>query len=159
METTPNQSLTSLELLIPWELPLNQYLSPADRSRICQVLRQLLQALENCPLQEALSRINQTLEALGEIETQPASIHSTKTSLKPWEVEDYDRYFQTCHVRTQQSALCLVKGLLVTCQKFMEICIQTPWLNAKYIQQQKRGFISYTYLLMRIFDISDTELS
>jgi len=115
METSPNESPTSLELLIPWELPLDQHLSPDDRVHIDRALRQLLQALENSSLQETLSRINQALEELGEIDTQPASIRSTKTSLKAWEVEDYDRYFQIRHVRTEQSAICLVQGLLVTC--------------------------------------------
>jgi hypothetical protein len=153
METSQNESPTSLELLIPWELPLDQHLSSADRNRIDRALRQLLHALENPSLQEALIRINQALEELGEIDTQTASIHSTKTALKAWEVEDYDRYFQIRHVCTEQSAICLVQGLLVTSQRFVEICLQTPWLDTQHIQQQKQGFISYIHLLRRIFDL------
>jgi len=158
METSPNESPTSLELLIPWELPLDQHLSPADRTRIDRALRQLLQALENPASQAALSCVNQVLEELGEIDTQPASIRSTKTSLKAWEVEDYDRYFQIRHVRTEQSAICLVQGLLVTCQRFVEICLQTPWLDAQHIQQQKQGFISYIHLLRRVFDLNEFDI-
>jgi len=158
METSSNESPTSLELLIPWELPLDQHLSPDDRVRIDRALRQLLQALENSSLQEALSRINQALEELGEIDTQPASIRNTKTSLKAWEVEDYDRYFQICHVHIEQSAICLVQGLLVTCQRFLEICLQTPWLDAQHIQQQKQGFISYIHLLRRVFDLNEFDM-
>jgi len=158
METSPNESPSSLELLIPWELPLDQHLSSDDRTRVDQALRQLLQALENPSLQEALIRINQALEELGEIDTQTASIHSTKTSLKAWEVEDYDRYFQIRHVHTEQSAICLVQGLLVTCQRFLEISLQTPWLDAQHIQQQKQGFISYIHLLRRVFGLNEFDM-
>lgn len=153
METSPNEFPTSLELLIPWELPLDQHLSAADSTRIDRALRQLLEALENLSLPEALSRINQALEELGEIDTQTASLHNTKTSLKAWEVEDYDRYFQIRHVHTEQSALCLVKGLLLTCQRLVKICLHTPWLNTQQIEQQKRGFITYIHLLRRVFDL------
>jgi hypothetical protein len=158
METSPNEIPTSLELLIPWELPLDQHLSPADRTRIDRALSQLLQALENLSLQEALSHINHALAELGEIDTQTASICNTKTSLKAWEVEDYDRYFQIRHVCTEQSALCLVQGLLVTCHQFVEIYLQTPWLDVQHIQQQKQGFISYIHLLRRIFDLNETDI-
>lgn len=155
METSLNESPTSLELLTPWELPLDQHLSAADRTCIDHALRQLLQALENPSLQEALSSVNQALKELGEIDTQAASITSTKTALKAWEVEDYDRYFQTRHVQTEQSAMCLVKGLLLTCQRFVEICIQIPLLDTQHIEQQKQGFISYIHLLRRVFNLNE----
>ncbi|MEM6437617.1 MAG: hypothetical protein AAF773_27745 [Cyanobacteria bacterium P01_D01_bin.115] len=153
METFPDESLAVLELLIPWDLPLEQHLSPTDKSLIDQALRQLLQALAQPSPQAALISISQALTALGEVDTQTASIQSTQTSLKAWEVEDYDRYFQIRHVHTEQSALCLVRGLLLTCQKFFEIYIQTPWLDAHQVKQQQQGFISYTQLLQRTFGL------
>lgn len=165
METSSTESSTFLELLIPWELPLEQTLPPADRAQIDRALKKLLQALEHLPSQQALNGINQALSALGEIDTQTAHIDSTQTSLKAWEIEDYDRYFQICHVQTEQSAICLVKGLLMTCQRFSEICTQTPCLNPQQVEQQKQGFISYIYLLRRMFELeqydsntSDNEL-
>ena len=158
METSPSESLAALELLIPWHLPLEQHLSPTDRSRIDRALRQLLPALAQPSSQVALISISQALTALGEVDTQTASIQSTQTSLKAWEVEDYDRYFQIRHVHTEQSALCLVKGLLLTCQKFFEIDRQTPWLDAHQVKQQQQGFISYIQLLQRTFDL-DTDRS
>jgi len=158
METSQNEFPTPLELLIPWELPLDQHLLPADKIRIEHALRQLLQSLENSSLQETLTSINQALSELGEIDTQTASIQSTKTALKAWEVEDYDRYFQIHHVHTEQPAICLVKGLLVTCQRFVEICLQTPWLDAQHIEQQKQGFISYVHLLKRIFNLNEFDI-
>ncbi|MEB3357171.1 MAG: hypothetical protein VKK04_10620 [Synechococcales bacterium] len=157
MEKSPNEPLISLELLIPWELPLDQHLSSNEGKRIEQALRQLLQALAHPSPQEALMDINQALAELGKVETQVASVGSTKTALKAWEVEDYDRYFQIRHVHTEQSATCLVRGLLITCQRFMMIHIQTPWLDATQIQQQKQGFVSYTQLLMRVFDLDNLD--
>ncbi|MEM1290622.1 MAG: hypothetical protein AAGH67_03955 [Cyanobacteria bacterium P01_H01_bin.162] len=158
METSLDESLAVLELLIPWDLPLEQHLSPTDKSRIDQALRQLLQALAQPSPQAALISISQALTALGEVDTQTASIQSTQTSLKAWEVEDYDRYFQIRHVHTEQSALCLVRGLLLTCQKFFEIHMQTPWLDTRQVKQQQQGFISYIELLQRTFDL-DTDYS
>ena len=158
METSLDESLAVLELLIPWDLPLEQHLSPTDKSRIDQALRQLLQALAQPSPQAALISISQALTAWGEVDTQTASMQSTQTSLKAWEVEDYDRYFQIRHVHTEQSALCLVKGLLLTCQKFFEIDRQTPWLDAHQVKQQQQGFISYIELLQRTFGL-DTDYS
>ena len=161
METFSDQHQQPLELLIPWELPLDQTPSPADRTRINRALSQLLQALVNPSFQKVLADINQALAELGNIDTQIATIQSTKTNLKVWEVEDYDRYFQIRHVCTEHSAICLVRGLLVTCQNFSEICLQIPWLEAHYIQQQRQGFISYALMLKRMFDLDEdkTKLS
>lgn len=158
METTPSESSTFLELLVPWDLPVDQRLSPGDSTRIDRALQQLLQALENSSSQEALNYIDQALTDLGHLDTQTANVAQTKTSLKPWEVEDYDRYFQTRHVHTEDSAICLVKGLLLTCQRFVEICIQTPQLDTQQIEQQTQGFISYIRLLRRVFDIDTPNL-
>ncbi|MDB9524562.1 hypothetical protein PN498_01060 [Oscillatoria sp. CS-180] len=157
METSENEFLNSLELLIPWELPLDQHLSPADRLRIGRALEQLSEALVESSPQRSLDTINQALTNLGEIKTQKTGIRSTKTALKAWEVEDYDRYFQICHVQTDQSAVCLVRGLLVACQRFFEICLQTPWLETQFIQQQRKGFLSYVHLLKRIFDLDELD--
>ncbi len=153
METSLDESLAVLELLMPWDLPLDQYLSPTDRRRIDRALRQLLQALAQPSPPAALMRIRQALTTLGEVDTQTASIPNTQTALKPWEVEDYDRYFQIRHVHSEQSALCLVTGLLLTCQKFFEIYIQTPWLDTHQVKQQQQGFISYAQLLQRMFEL------
>lgn len=158
MENVPNEPQVFLELLIPWELPLDQHLSPVDKVRISRALRQLLQALAHPSPQQALLTIDQALTELGAVETQTVTIGSTKTALKAWEVEDYDRYFQTRHVYTQQSATCLVKGLLVTCQRFLEICSQTPWLEPQHVQQQKQGFMSHVHLLRRTFDLNEERL-
>ncbi|MEM6836045.1 MAG: hypothetical protein AAF609_04240 [Cyanobacteria bacterium P01_C01_bin.120] len=158
METVPSESSTFLELLVPWDLPIDQHLSVDESDRIDQALQQLLQALESNSPQSALNRIDQAIANLGHLDTQTADVTQTKTSLKPWEVEDYDLYFQTRHVRTKNPAICLVKGLLLTCRCFVEICLQTPHLDAQQIKQQTQGFISYIYLLRRVFDIQTPDL-
>ncbi|MEM0982178.1 MAG: hypothetical protein AAGH78_18155 [Cyanobacteria bacterium P01_H01_bin.58] len=157
MANVPNQLLNMLELLVPWELPLDQHLAKNERSRVDQALQQLLKALAESSPRQSLRMINDALTDLGDIETQVADIESTKTSLKTWEVEDYDRYFQVNHVHTPQTAICLVKGLLITCQQFMEICLQIPELDAQQVQLQKQGFVSYIHLLLRTFDLDKPE--
>ncbi|MEO1296211.1 MAG: hypothetical protein AAFW75_10470 [Cyanobacteria bacterium J06636_16] len=159
MENIPDKSLIPLELLVPWELPLDQNLSPTDRVHVSQALRQLLQALAESSSQRALLTINQALKELSKIETQIANIESTKTALKAWEVQDYDRYFQIRHVHTQQSGICLIKGLLITCQRFVGICLQSPWLDDQQVELQKQGFVSYIQLLIRTFDLDKPESS
>ncbi|MEO0405794.1 MAG: hypothetical protein AAF289_00435 [Cyanobacteria bacterium P01_A01_bin.135] len=145
-----------LRLLTPWKLPLSQQLDPAEKRRVELALRQLLQALELSP-EAALMRIDEAIAQLGEVKTQPADISRTKTALRDWEVEDYDRYFQLHHVQTQQSAACLVQGLLVTCRRFVDICCQAPHLAPQDVQRQQQGFASYARLLMRTFSINDAE--
>lgn len=157
MENIPDKSLIPLELLVPWELPLDQHLSPTDGAQVSLALRQLLKALTQSSPQQALLIIKQTLKELHEIETQVADIKGTKTTLKAWEVKDYDRYFQIRHVHTQESGICLVKGLLVTCQRFMEICLQAPRLDDQQVELQKQGFVSYIQLLIRTFDLDKPE--
>ncbi|MEM9007594.1 MAG: hypothetical protein AAGE59_29235 [Cyanobacteria bacterium P01_F01_bin.86] len=159
MENVPDQPLNMLELLVPWELPLDQHLSDNDKTKVDQALRLLLDALAESSPQQSLLTTSQALAVLGDIETQKVDIESTKTALKSWEVEDYDLYFQIRHVHTQQSAICLVRGLLLACQRFMEICSQTPWLDIQQVQLQKRGFISYIHLLIRTFDLDKPESS
>ncbi|NJN30675.1 MAG: hypothetical protein HC824_09810 [Synechococcales cyanobacterium RM1_1_8] len=154
MEISQNESSISLELVNPWELPLSQSLPSAERLCLDQALQQLLQALENPSLQEALCCIEQALKELGTLDSRPASIDSTKTALQAWEVEDYDHYFQICHVDTEQPLFCVVRGLLVTCQRFVEICLKIPCLDVQQVEQQKQGFISYSQLLRRIVDSS-----
>ncbi|ERT06769.1 hypothetical protein M595_3286 [Lyngbya aestuarii BL J] len=157
-ETNPTPQL---DLLVPWDLLTEHPLNEAERVKITQALNCFLTALKQTRLETALSLTHETLETLEPVESSPAKLSTTKASLKTWEVEDYDRYFQVNHVQTQQPAFCLLKSVIVASQQFLILCLNSqnqpdsnfPKLDSNQIEQQKQGFISYAHLLARLFDV------
>ncbi|MGB3532443.1 MAG: hypothetical protein WBA13_02890 [Microcoleaceae cyanobacterium] len=157
-ETDPSPQL---DLLVPWDLYPEYSLNEVERIQVTQALNYLLTALNQTMIENALSFTVQALQILEPVETSPAEISTTKSSLNTWEVEDYDRYFQVNHVQTQQPALCLVKSVIIASQQFLILCFNSQNqsnstfqnLDPIQIEQQKQGLISYTYLLARTFDI------
>lgn len=138
-----------LELLVPWELPIEQPLSAADQLRIGRALQNLLRALQ-APDAVALPLVDQALQELGEIAAAPADVNATKTGLQQPQIEDFDHYFEAVHVQTSDPAGCLVYGLLLTYRRALQL-----WLSADFdsnqIADQKQGFASYAQLLLRVF--------
>lgn len=157
-ETNPTPQL---DLLVPWDLLTEYPLNEAERVKITQALNYFLKALKQIPIETALTLTHEALETLEPVDTSPAKLSTTKASLKTWEVEDYDRYFQVNHVQTQQSAFCLVKSVIIAGQQFLTLCLNSqnqpdsnfPQLDSNQIEQQKQGFISYAHLLARLFDV------
>lgn len=148
-----SEPMPKLELLVPWDLPIEQQLSEANKAKLSEVLNQLLQALKQTSPQKALVTINQSLSFLGTVEVYSAEISSTKASLESWEVEDFNDYFGINHVKTQEPALCLVRGVLVAYQTFLHLSSQSSRLDPAQVELQKRGFASYARLLGRVFNL------
>lgn len=142
-----------LDLLVPWDIPLEDQLDSIQQEKATKALKILLRSLEATSIEIALKEIDLALNYLGEIETTSADIIHTKTSLKNWEVADYDRYFKINRVRAKQPALCLVQGLLVDCRTFFCLCQSSANLDPMQLKIQKQGFISYAYLLARNFQL------
>ncbi|GFE67431.1 hypothetical protein [Chroococcus sp. FPU101] len=149
-ENNPNPQL---ELLVPWDLPIEQKLNETDQIKIGQALNQLLAALKQSCSQEALKTIEQTLERLGTVEMVPIEPISTKTALENWEVKDFDHYFEISHVQTQDNAICVVRSILVAYQTLLILNSQYNGLDPAQIELQKKGFVSYVYLLARVFEL------
>lgn len=146
--------LELLELLVPWELPTEQLLNQTDQLRIKQALRQFLLALQHSSDQTAIQLVDQALAELGSIATRPAEAISTKTPLKALEVEDFDGYFEAMHVQSSDPAGCLVQSLLVTYRRLLGLWLQEERFDPVQITQQKQGFVSYVYLLERVFHLT-----
>lgn len=155
LENDPNPQL---ELVVPWDLPIEQKLSEAEQSELSQALNQLLEALKEPFLQEALIIIDQSLITIGTPEVIPVEVSSTKTSLEYWEVKDFDNYFDISHIETQDSALCVVRSLLVAYKMFIILCSQCSSLDPTQVELQKRGFASYAHLLARVFHLHLKEI-
>jgi hypothetical protein len=146
-----------LDLLVPWDLPLDQPLAGRDRERVRQSLFKLLQALQEPEAKQALQQLEQALADFGETTVYPAVPATTSTPLRVAEVSDYDRYFGLQHVHTPSQACCLVRGLLVTCHMFLNLCCQVSTLRPEHVEQQKQGFRTYVSLLARIFHLTEQD--
>ncbi|NJR38932.1 MAG: hypothetical protein HC781_08970 [Leptolyngbyaceae cyanobacterium CSU_1_4] len=143
-----------LELLVPWELPIEQPLNAADQVRVGRALQQLLQALQQESHEAALQQVIQTLADLGTIPTHLAEVSSTKTPLKQPEVEEFDDYFETIRVQSPDLPGCLVQSLLITYWRSLHLWLQATNLDPLQIYHQKQGFISYVHLLARVFHLN-----
>ncbi|MEO1433661.1 MAG: hypothetical protein AAFV71_32295 [Cyanobacteria bacterium J06633_8] len=146
---------SQLDLLVPWDLPIDEQLSEADTVKLSQALRQILKALEQVETSTALVIIEDELSKLGFVNIFPAKISSTKTPLKKWEVEDFDRHFGINHVKSQQPAFCIVKSLMFAVHRMFVMLDKQN--NSKFdslqIERQKQGYISYIYLLSRVYHL------
>ena len=152
------RSSDTLDLLVPWDIPLECQLSDPVKQQIEEGLRSLLKILNEPNFSEASSQINQLLNTFPPPNTQHAQVKGTKTALSPAAVEDYDIYFGINHVQTNtddNTALTLTYALLTNCHKFITLCNNISHLSAQHIIQQKQGFISYITLLTRVFNIEN----
>lgn len=155
---TKNTPTPRLYLLVPWDLPSQQQLNEVDHNKLCQALNQFLLALKQTSNKEALAIINKELVNLGIADVLTAEISSTETSLKSWEVKDFDNYFGVIHMETQEPALCLVRSIFVAYKTLLEISLGNCQLDPIQVELQKQGFITYAHLLARVFNLSLAEI-
>ncbi|MEA5617537.1 hypothetical protein VB711_06750 [Cronbergia sp. UHCC 0137] len=143
-----------LELLTPWELPVKQELSKTNHLKLKKLLTELLIALAEIDPQQGINIIE---DAIGELEIYdvfPLETSSTQTTLKYWEIEDFDTYFHLQHVQTNEPEICLVKGLLSACKNFLCLNQSNLNLDINQINLQRQGFKNYVYLLGRVFQLN-----
>ncbi|ELR97041.1 hypothetical protein [Gloeocapsa sp. PCC 73106] len=150
-----NDPKLQLELLVPWDLPTEQKLSSTDQVKLTQSLERLLLALKQPVYAKSIELIKESLNILGTVEVFACDsvATSSKTSLKNWEIQDYDTYFEISHVCTQDIAICLVRSVLIAYQNFLMLTIECSDLDPMQIERQKQGFISYACLLARVFQL------
>lgn len=147
-----------LYLLAPWDLPIEQQLSETNKVKLCQSLQKLLQALDCSSSQEALNIIIQELANLDISHVLPASVFCTQTSLKPWEVEDFNNYFKLMHVQTKEPEICVLWTLFFAYRTFLMLNESGSEFDAVEIECLKEGFRQYAYLLARVFSITLEEI-
>ncbi|MEM1367734.1 MAG: hypothetical protein AAGG02_06890 [Cyanobacteria bacterium P01_H01_bin.15] len=144
---------TNLDLLVPWEIPLEYDLDDSQQAEIRTALHQLLTALKTPDKIQAQQQIAQIINTLSIPQTNLAQVEHSKTRLTILDIEDYDIYFKVRHIQSDDPALCLVQGLLVNSYQFIKLCLQNPNLNPLHVQQQQQGLISYIHLLTRLFKL------
>lgn len=142
-----------LNLAIPWDIPIDYRLNSIQQQKLAKSLKLLLESLRLDSIDKSLTKNQQAIDCLGIVAMQPVEVEQTKTSLKTWEVKDYDDYFKINRVRSTEPATILVQSLLVNCQAFFLLCKNNKQLDKNQIQIQKQGFISYVYLIARNFNL------
>jgi hypothetical protein len=151
---THNSLPSQLYLLFPGNLPIEQQLSSSNQVKIRQALQNLLQALNESSNRQALVILNRELANLDLSNICPASIPSTQTLLKPWEVEDFNQCFKLAHVKTEDKSICLVWGLLTVYKTLLVLERDNPKFNPSRVTDLKEGLKSHIYLLGRVFNLS-----
>ncbi|MEO1004644.1 MAG: hypothetical protein AAFW67_02080, partial [Cyanobacteria bacterium J06638_38] len=151
---THNSLPPQLYLLIPGDLPIDEQLSSSNQIKISQILQNLLQALNELSNHQALTIINRELADLDLSNICPSPIPSTQTSLKPWEVEDFNQCFKLSHVATEDKCICLVWGLLTVYKTLLVLERDNPKFNPSRVKDLKEGLKSHVYLLGRVFNLS-----
>ncbi|HIK05169.1 MAG TPA: hypothetical protein IGS40_10710 [Trichormus sp. M33_DOE_039] len=143
-----------LELLTPRELPVKHQLSETNHLKLKKMLTELLIALAEADVQQGINIIENAINELEIYDVFPSDIVPTNTTLKYWEIEDFDTYFNVQHVQTNDPEICLVKGLLSTCQTFLYLNQSHLNLDVNQVNLQREGFKDYAYLLGRVFQLN-----
>ncbi|MEM9272769.1 MAG: hypothetical protein AAGA80_07370 [Cyanobacteria bacterium P01_F01_bin.143] len=153
-----NSLPSELYLLVPGNLPIEQELSQESQVKVRQILQSLLQALNESSNRQALVIIERELAKLDFNNIDPALVSSTQTSLKPWEVEDFNNCFKISHIDTEDKSLCLVWGLLNVYKTLLLLEQDNSTFNPSRIIDLKEGIRSHVYLLSRVFNLSLEEI-
>ncbi len=144
---------SNLYLVVPGDLPVEQHMDELQKVQLCRSLNQLLQALGQTSNQAALTMITQELANFNLSGIFPSQPSVTKTPLKPWEVEDYNNYFQVSHVRARDPAFCVVHSLLTAYQLFLAFDDRDREFDPFQVRLLKEGLKSYVFLLARVFGL------
>ena len=145
----------TLILLQPDYLPSSHKVNKS-KDKLCTVINLLRQALAETSQQDALTTINQALDILGPVEViETGETLPTNTSLKTWQIEDFDQFFDLKHVQAREPAECLVASILTAYRAWLELNCCTSLDSTKLeVDSQKNGFKSCVSLLVRVFNLN-----
>jgi len=145
----------TLILLRPDYLP-SSYKVNESKDKLCTVINLLRQALAETSQQSALTTINLALDILGPVEViETGETLPTNTSLKTWQIEDFDQFFGLKHVQAREPAECLVASVLIAYRAWLELNYCTSLQAAKWeVESQENGFKSCVSLLIRVFNLN-----
>jgi hypothetical protein len=112
-------------------------------------------ALQSPDRAAGLRQLDELLRGLKGMESQPAPIGETSTPVNAAQVDDFDSYFRVNRITSNDPALSLVRGLLQTARAVMSLFCRADHLSPRHVEQQIAGFIGYTHLLARTFDLGE----
>jgi hypothetical protein len=144
-----------LDLLLPDDLLTEHTLSAPERALLRGVLMNLLHALQLPDRTAGPRRIEELLGSLKNAGGRPARVGETGIPANLAQIDDFDAYFRVHRITSQQPALALVRSLLQTARAVMSLFGRADHLPEARVQQQIAGFIAYTHLLARTFDLGE----
>jgi hypothetical protein len=115
----------------------------------------LLHALQLPDRTAGPRRIEELLGSLKNAGGRPARVGETGIPANLAQIDDFDAYFRVHRITSQQPALALVRSLLQTARAVMSLFGRADHLPEARVQQQIAGFIAYTQLLARTFDLGE----
>ena len=144
----------TLILLRPYYLP-SSHKGNESKDKLTTVINLLRQALAETSQQRALTTINLALDILGPVEViETGETLPTNTSLKTWQIDDFDQFFGLKHVQARDPAEYLVASVLTAYRAWLELNGCTSLESAKLeVESQKNGFKSCVSLLARVFNL------
>jgi hypothetical protein len=144
----------TLILLRPDYLPSSHKVNES-KDKLCTVINLLRQALAETSQQRAFTTINLALDILGPVEViETGETLPTNTSLKTWQIDDFDQFFGLKHVQARDPAECLVASILTAYRAWLELNSCTSFESANLeVESQKNGFQSCVNLLARVFNV------
>ena len=146
----------SLDLLFPGDLPIEQELNNSDQEKLSQIVTKFLQVFKQPSSEKELIILEEILVCLRSIEVVYCEIPSTQSYLENWEIFDYDQYFNVMRIKSSKQAFSLLKGIVTAYHSIVLVECENKQLNSPQIELQKKGFISYAKLLMRVCDLPIT---
>jgi hypothetical protein len=144
----------TLILLRPDYLPSSHKVNES-KDKLCTVIHLLRKAVGETSQQDALTTINLALDILGPVEViETGEIPPSNTSLKTWQIEDFDQFFGLKHVQAKEPAECLVASVLAAYRAWLELnCCSSLESEKLQVESQKNGFTSCVSLLARVFNL------
>ena len=138
----------TLILLRPDYLPSSHKVNES-KDKLTTVINLLRQALAETSQQRAFTTINLALDILGPVEViETGETLPTNTSLKTWQIDDFDQFFGLKHVQAKDPAECLVASVLTAYRAWLELNSCTSLESDKLeVESQKNGFKSCAILL------------
>ena len=144
----------TLILLRPDYLPSSHKVNES-KDKLCTVIHLLRKAVGETSQQDALTTINLALDILGPVEViENGETPPSNTSLKTWQIEDFDQFFGLKHVQAKEAAECLVASVLAAYRAWLELnCCSSLESENLQVESQKNGFTSCVSLLARVFNL------
>jgi hypothetical protein len=144
----------TLILLRPDYLPSSHKVNES-KDKLCTVIHLLRKAVGETSQQDALTTINLALDILGPVEViETGETPPSNTSLKTWQIEDFDQFFGLKHVQAKEPAECLVASVLAAYRAWLELnCGSSLESENLQVESQKNGFTSCVSLLARVFNL------
>ena len=145
-----------LGLLLPDTLPIEQSVSEAERVVLRGLLVDLLYALHLPDRAASLARLDALLlRVADQPRGEPARIGETGIPADTALVDDFDSYFRVDRITSPQPALALVRGLVQTAHSVTSLFARATHLPEARVEQQIAGFVTYTHVLARTFDLGE----